>query len=81
VASFIRPGGLVFRAFLERAPEYLACFEQVLTFGIRGAARSSAARVYAGAPINIGRSHSSRRFEADRSKRAGAYDLFPRCPD
>jgi len=34
VAILHSTGGLVFRAFLEKNPQYAACFEQVLTFGI-----------------------------------------------
>src|SRR5450759_218768 len=34
VAILHSTGGLVLRAFLDKKPEYAACFEQVLTFGI-----------------------------------------------
>jgi pimeloyl-ACP methyl ester carboxylesterase len=34
VAILHSTGGLVFRAFLDAKPEYAACFDQVLTFGI-----------------------------------------------
>lgn len=34
VAILHSTGGLVFRAFLERKPQYAACFEQVLAFGV-----------------------------------------------
>ncbi|MGH9422143.1 MAG: lipase/acyltransferase domain-containing protein, partial [Thermoanaerobaculia bacterium] len=84
VAILHSTGGLVFRAFLERAPEYLTCFDQVLTFGIPWCGTLEALHaVYAGAPINIGPIPI---LSADDSKRIvqnaqAAYDLFPRCPD
>jgi len=34
VAILHSTGGLVLRAFLEKKPEYAACFEQALTFGV-----------------------------------------------
>ncbi|HXH40360.1 MAG TPA: hypothetical protein VNN08_17150 [Thermoanaerobaculia bacterium] len=84
VAILHSTGGLVFRAFLERAPEYLACFEQVLTFGIPWCGTLEALHaVSKGAAINIG---PIPLLSADDSKRIiqnaqAAYDLFPRCPD
>jgi hypothetical protein len=84
VAILHSTGGLVFRAFLEREPTYLACFEQVLTFGIPWCGTLEALHaVYAGAPINIGPIPI---LSASDSKRIvqnaqAAYDLFPRCPD
>lgn len=84
VAILHSTGGLVFRAFLEQAPEYLACFDQVLTFGIPWCGTLEALHaVDKGAAINIG---PIPLLSADDSKRIlqnaqAAYDLFPRCPD
>jgi len=84
VAILHSTGGLVFRAFLERAPEYLACFDQVLTFGIPWCGALEALHaVSQGAAINIG---PLPLLSANDSKRIlqnaqAAYDLFPRCPD
>ena len=84
VAILHSTGGLVFRAFLERAPEYLACFEQVLTFGIPWCGTLEALHaVDQGSPIFLGPIPI---LSADDSKRIlqnaqAAYDLFPLCPD
>jgi pimeloyl-ACP methyl ester carboxylesterase len=86
VAILHSTGGLVFRAFLERAPEYLACFEQVLTFGIPWCGTLEALHaVDKGSPIFLGPIPIPI-LSADDSKRIlqiaqAAYDLFPRCPD
>lgn len=84
VAILHSTGGLVFRAFLERAPDYLACFDQVLTFGIPWCGTLEALHaVSKGAAINIG---PIPLLSADDSKRIlqnaqAGYDLFPRCAD
>jgi pimeloyl-ACP methyl ester carboxylesterase len=86
VAILHSTGGLVFRAFLEKAPEYLACFEQVLTFGIPWCGTLEALHaVDKGAPIFLGPIPIPI-LSADDSKRIlqnaqAAYDLFLRCPD
>jgi hypothetical protein len=84
IAILHSTGGLVFRAFLEKEPTYLACFEQVLTFGIPWCGTLEALHaVDKGAPIAIGPIPI---LSADDSKRIvqnaqAAYDLFPRCAD
>lgn len=84
IALLHSTGGLVFRAFLEKEPTYLACFEQVLTFGIPWCGALEALNaVDKGAPIAIG---PIKILSADDSKRIlqnaqAAYDLFPRCAD
>jgi pimeloyl-ACP methyl ester carboxylesterase len=84
IAILHSTGGLVFRAFLEKEPDYLACFEQVLTFGIPWCGTLEALHaVDKGAPIAIGPIPI---LSADDSKRIvqnaqAAYDLFPRCAD
>jgi len=84
IAILHSTGGLVFRAFLEKEPTYLACFEQVLTFGIPWCGTLEALHaVDKGASIAIGPIPI---LSADDSKRIlqnaqAAYDLFPRCPD
>ena len=84
IAILHSTGGLVFRAFLEEEPDYLACFEQVLTFGIPWCGTLEALHaVDKGASIAIG---PIPLLSASDSKRIlqnaqAAYDLFPRCPD
>jgi hypothetical protein len=84
IAILHSTGGLVFRAFLEKEPSYLACFEQVLTFGIPWCGTLEALHaVDKGAGIAIGPIPI---LSANDSKRIlqnaqAAYDLFPRCAD
>jgi pimeloyl-ACP methyl ester carboxylesterase len=84
IAILHSTGGLVFRAFLEKEPDYLDCFEQVLAFGIPWCGTLEALNaVDQGAPIAIGPIPI---LSAEDSKRIvqnaqAAYDLFPRCAD
>lgn len=84
VAVLHSTGGLVFRAFLEREPTYLACFEQVLAFGVPWCGTLEALNaVYNGAPIAIGPIPILSAADSKRitQNARAAYDLFPRCPD
>jgi Lecithin:cholesterol acyltransferase. len=84
IAILHSTGGLVFRAFLERAPEYLPCFEQVLTFGVPWCGALDALQaVDQGVPITLGPIPilSDNDSKKVLQKAQAAYDIFPRCSD
>jgi len=86
VAIVHSTGGLVFRAFLEKNPEYLPCFEQVLALGVPWCgtlealnALSKGAAIHLGPlPVPILTAEDS--FRILRNAQA-LYDLLPRCKD
>jgi len=84
VAILHSTGGLVFRAFLEQHPEYAACFDQVLTFGIPWAGTLEAVHaVTKGVSIAFLfiTLLSSNDGRALMQHAQAAYDLFPTDPN
>ena len=84
VAIVHSTGGLVFRAFLEKKPEYAQCFEQVLSFGIPWAGTLEALHaVTEGVSIAFLFITLLSRAEGRRlmARALAAYDLFPTDPD
>lgn len=83
VAILHSTGGLVFRAFLEKKPDYAQCFEQVLSFGIPWAGTLEALHAVAeGVSIAFLFIKLLSRAEGTRlmSHAQAAYDLFPTDP-
>lgn len=76
-------GGLVFRAFLEKKPEYAACIDQVLTFGIPWAGTLEALHAVAKG-VSMGfvfiKLLSETEGQGLMSRAQAAYDLMPTQP-
>lgn len=83
VAILHSTGGLVFRAFLEKKPEYAACFDQVLTFGIPWAGTLEALQAVADG-VSVGflfiKLLSETEGQGLMSRALAAYDLMPADP-
>ena len=83
VAILHSTGGLVFRAFLEKKPQYAACFDQVLTFGIPWAGTLEALHAVAKG-VSVGflfiKLLSDTEGQGLMSRALAAYDLMPADP-
>ncbi|MEO8033824.1 MAG: hypothetical protein ABI837_05285, partial [Acidobacteriota bacterium] len=83
VAILHSTGGLVLRAFLEKKPEYAACFEQVLTFGIPWAGTLESLHAI-DKGVSLGFLFIKLLSETDgqglMSRALAAYDLLPSDP-
>ncbi len=82
VAILHSTGGLVFRAFLEKRPEYARCFEQMLTFGVPwGGTLEAMQAMTLGESIGFLFVKLSASESASMISRAqAAYDLLPSDP-
>jgi lecithin:cholesterol acyltransferase len=80
VAILHSTGGLVLRAFLDKKPEYAACFDQVLTFGIPWAGTLEALHAVAKG-VSVGflfiKLLSESEGQGLMSRALAAYDLMP----